>query len=106
MLKQLETTGAHIDAIYYCPHDKGMCSCRKPETGLFLQAKADFPEIDFQNSFVIGDSQKDIEAGKRLGCKTILIVSGSQSSTRFRSLTPDFTANSLWEAVNKYVTTK
>lgn len=103
MLDKLDALGAHIDAVYYCPHNKGVCSCRKPKTGLFLKAKKDFPEIDFEQSFVIGDSSKDIGAGRRLGCETVLIISGSRASPDLNSSTPDFIVNSLLESIEKYV---
>lgn len=100
MLKRLTLQGARIDAIYYCPHEINTCSCRKPDIGLFLQAKSDFPDIDFSQSFVIGDTDKDIIAGQRLGCKTILIKSNQNDTP-----TPpaDFFARNLWEAVSKII---
>ena len=52
----LARQGARLDAIYYCPHDRGECNCRKPGIGLFEQAAKDFPEVDAKNSVVIGDS--------------------------------------------------
>jgi D-glycero-D-manno-heptose 1,7-bisphosphate phosphatase len=64
---------AHIDAIYYCPHDRGACDCRKPGLGMFEQAFRDFPGAHQSNSLLIGDSISDIEAGVRLGMKTIFI---------------------------------
>ncbi len=65
--------GARLDAIYYCPHDHGECHCRKPDTGLFEQAMNDFLHINAGNSVVIGDSLSDVQAGQRLGMKTIFI---------------------------------
>jgi D-glycero-D-manno-heptose 1,7-bisphosphate phosphatase len=62
-----------VAAVYVCPHEKGACDCRKPGTGLFLQAKRDFPEIDFSRSVVIGDAPSDIAAGDALGCRTVLV---------------------------------
>lgn len=73
MRAELAEHGARVDAIYYCPHDKDECKCRKPDIGLFEQAMKDFPGIDARNSVVIGDSLSDIEAGRRLGMKTIFI---------------------------------
>jgi D-glycero-D-manno-heptose 1,7-bisphosphate phosphatase len=64
---------AHIDAIYYCPHDRGVCDCRKPGPGMFEQAFRDFPQASGINSVMIGDSISDIEAGVRLGMRTIFI---------------------------------
>src|SRR5438270_3470184 len=52
----LRSCGAHLDGIYYCPHDKGECDCRKPMPGLFEQAVLNFPDIDAYSSIMIGDS--------------------------------------------------
>ena len=72
--------GAYIDAMYICPHhpDKGFegerpeykidCDCRKPKPGLLLQAAKDF-NIDLSASYMIGDSQRDVEAGENAGVK-------------------------------------
>jgi histidinol-phosphate phosphatase family protein len=76
MLDDLEKEGVTIDAIYHCPHspDNG-CDCRKPKDGLFKQALMDF-NIDLKNSWMIGDEQKDVEAGEKAGCKTYLLSKG------------------------------
>ena len=73
MRSHLARHGARLDAIYYCPHDIGECQCRKPDIGLFTQACKDFPQASAHNSVVIGDSLSDIQAGKRMGMKTIFI---------------------------------
>jgi D-glycero-D-manno-heptose 1,7-bisphosphate phosphatase len=62
-----------VAAVYVCPHEQGTCDCRKPATGLFRQAKHDFPEIEFAQSVVIGDAPSDIAAGEALGCRTMLV---------------------------------
>ncbi len=73
MKKELLKKGAKIDAIYFCPHDiKNNCSCRKPKPGMLLKAAKDF-KIDLSQSYLIGDDSVDIQAGKAVGCKTILI---------------------------------
>ena len=72
--ERLAAKGAHLDAIYVCPHDVGECNCRKPLTGLFEQAFIDFPGSQPSNSVMIGDSLRDIEAGTRLGKRTVLIT--------------------------------
>ena len=76
--------GAYIDSIYYCPHhpDRGYageipdlkidCNCRKPKPGMLLKAAKDF-NIDLTKSFMVGDSENDIKAGKLAGCKTVLV---------------------------------
>lgn len=96
--------GAYLDAIYFCPHhpDKGYkgeipelkieCSCRKPKPGMILKASEDF-NIDLEQSWIIGDSENDIKAGRAAGCKTALIGEGNYSQ--------DVTANSLDECVGK-----
>jgi D-glycero-D-manno-heptose 1,7-bisphosphate phosphatase len=73
MQNHLARNGARLDAIYYCPHDHWECHCRKPDIGLFEKAMKDFPQINANNSVVIGDSLSDIQAGRRLGMKTIFI---------------------------------
>ncbi|MGB3479105.1 MAG: HAD family hydrolase [bacterium] len=103
MVRKLKDYNAHIDGIYYCPHDKDSCDCRKPSSGLFSLAKNDFPAIDFSKSWVIGDSLSDVEAGRNLGCKTILITKKSKIDNDKQSLSPHFIAPSLWQAVNKYL---
>lgn len=62
-----------VDDIKFCPHDdKDNCQCRKPKPGLLLETAKAW-SIDLENSFVIGDSWKDIGAGEAAGCKTILL---------------------------------
>lgn len=70
----LAERGAHLDAFYICPHDRGDCNCRKPLPGLFEQAVSEFKDISAAKSVMIGDSLVDIEFGRRLGLKTILIA--------------------------------
>ena len=77
--------GAFVDAIYYCPHhtDKGFegerpeykfdCDCRKPKPGLLLQAAKDW-NIDLAKSYMIGDTDRDIEAGDNAGCKQSFLI--------------------------------
>lgn len=65
-----------VDAVKVCYHvEKDGCSCRKPKPGMLLEAAKDW-EIDYANSFMVGDRWCDIEAGKAAGCKTIMIGNG------------------------------
>jgi D-sedoheptulose 7-phosphate isomerase len=65
--------GGKLDAIYFCPHHPNEgCLCRKPQIGLVHQASQDF-DIDIAGSFVIGDSELDVEMGKRAGCRTFRV---------------------------------
>jgi D-glycero-D-manno-heptose 1,7-bisphosphate phosphatase len=107
MQKLLAARGAHVDGIYVCPHEAGQCECRKPQIGLFEQAFRDFPNATPANSVVIGDSLRDIEAGRKLGMRTILIgdnLNGSDTELqRARSLA-DLTLPSLAEFVRQCIT--
>jgi D-glycero-D-manno-heptose 1,7-bisphosphate phosphatase len=62
-----------ITKIYYCAHDdKDNCHCRKPKPGMILEAAKQY-DINLFQSYVVGDRWRDIEAGKKAGCKTIFI---------------------------------
>jgi D-glycero-D-manno-heptose 1,7-bisphosphate phosphatase len=74
----LKANGAHVDAFYFCPHDKGQCDCRKPLPGMFEQAQRAFPDITASTSAMVGDSLSDIEFGKRLGMRTVFIEGGAE----------------------------
>lgn len=79
--------GAYVDAIYYCPHhpDKGFegerpeykieCDCRKPKPGMLLKAAEKY-NIDLSQSYMIGDSENDIMAGKAAGCRVVYVGDG------------------------------
>ena len=97
---------AHIDAFYYCPHDRNQCDCRKPKTGLFEQVFRDFPEASAQNSIVIGDSITDIQAARTLGLLAIFIQGDPKTQkpgAEKAAALADAVANSLAEAVEKYL---
>ncbi len=96
----IQQAGARLDAIYHCPHrsDAG-CDCRKPGTGMALRAKVDFPDIDFANSWIVGDSISDMELGLRLGMKTVLIHGKQEESERLAGLPLDFRFDSLLDFV-------
>ena len=84
----LGNEGAYLDAIYYCPHhpDKGYegeitglktdCTCRKPKPGMLLKAAEEL-NIDLSSSWIAGDGERDILAGRAAGCRTALIGEGS-----------------------------
>ncbi|MBI2670072.1 MAG: HAD-IIIA family hydrolase [Candidatus Yanofskybacteria bacterium] len=84
-----------LDDIYICPHSHlENCECQKPKIGLFLKAIQRW-EIDPKISFMIGDRDTDIQAAKKVGCRSILITGGDDSGLT----EPDFYATSLTEAV-------
>ena len=96
--------GAYVDAIYYCPHHphKGYegerpelkfdCDCRKPKPGMLLKAAEDF-NIDLSKSWMVGDGENDIKAGKAAGCHTALI--GNEDYGQ------ELTVNGMLEMVEK-----
>ncbi len=84
-----------LDDIRACYHDdRDGCLCRKPNPGLLLQAAVDW-KIDLGGSFMVGDRWKDIEAGKRAGCRTILVGEGMSPVA---NSCPDHRSKSLSEA--------
>ena len=74
MLQTIHQHGGSIDKAYYCTlHERDNPPCRKPNTGMGLQAKTDFPSVHFEHSVMVGDSISDIEFGLNLGMQTVLI---------------------------------
>ncbi len=68
--------GVRFEAIYYCPHTpEEECSCRKPETRMIAWASRDL-EFDPKDCVVIGDKLCDVELGKNVGARTILVRTG------------------------------
>ena len=80
MADEIIANGGRIDAVYFSPdlHDSGS-KTRKPESGMGLQAKQNFPEIDFQKSIMIGDRPTDMEFGKRVGMTTVFVGYGDEA---------------------------
>jgi histidinol-phosphate phosphatase family protein len=100
---ELLKEGAIIDAIYYCPHhpDEG-CDCRKPNTKLLERAAEDL-DIDFTSSYIVGDKLNDLKTGKKVGCGTVLVLTG-YGKTEFKELEkldfkPNHIAENLYHAV-------
>lgn len=100
MKKEIERYGGKIKDIYYCPHhpDDG-CNCRKPQPGMLKKAIEDY-EVDPSRSFMVGDRMMDVEVGKKVGCKTIIIPSdlGSKEMQNNAGVKPDFVAKDLLDA--------
>lgn len=107
--KKMETLlgqkGAYLNKIYFCPHhpEKGFdgeiedlkidCDCRKPKSGMLLKAQFDL-NIDFDSSWMVGDKDTDMIAGKNVGCKTVLI-----HDKLIKSANSDYVCRNLKEAV-------
>jgi D-glycero-D-manno-heptose 1,7-bisphosphate phosphatase len=105
MTRQLEAAGAHLNAVYYCPHNSGDgCDCHKPKTGM-LERAAQERATDLPGSFVVGDRHGGIELARRGGAQGILVRSGygegeylwNAPEWKFQ---PDFVAADLADAVH------
>lgn len=98
--------GAYVDDIFYCPHhpDKGFegevpelkidCDCRKPKPGMLLKAAEKY-NIDLSQSWMIGDSERDVMAGKAAGCRSVYIMTKKEMSYGEAEV-----ANDLFESIN------
>lgn len=105
MLKEIKEAGGKIKSVNYCIHkDEDNCSCRKPKTGLFKKATKGL-RVNFKKAYFIGDAEKDIQAGKKVGCKTILVLSGKSKLKDKNNwqIKPDYVAKNLLDAVDKVV---
>lgn len=102
MKNEFSKKGTSIDAIYYCPHhpDDG-CNCRKPNSGLFEKAVKDL-KIDVKRSFIIGDRMLDVEAGYKIGCKTVLVPENKEKvekEIKESKIKPDYVCNDFYSGV-------
>lgn len=107
--------GALVDAIYYCPHhpDKGFpgeipelkieCTCRKPKTGMFVQAVRDW-NISLSGSYGVGDSRRDVIAARHMGILAIGVKTGHGCRDCNVFAAPDCLAEDLYEAVEIILT--
>jgi len=110
LIKELNRLKVNLRGILFCPHHplaeieayRRDCFCRKPNPGLLLKAAA-LDQVELDQSYIIGDKLIDIEAGKKVGAKTILVLTGYGRKERAGirpENTPDFVAGELNQAVN------
>ncbi|WP_337176196.1 HAD family hydrolase [Paludisphaera sp.] len=109
-LQELTTAlGAPLDGFYYCPHhpqgsvDRYVlaCDCRKPAPGMILRAAAEHG-VDTAASWLVGDILDDVEAGRRAGCRAVLIDNGNETEwVRSPIRTPDVVAAGLDDAARR-----
>ncbi len=112
MNRKLAEAGAHIDAIYYCPHYPTgavkeytmRCECRKPGIGLIQKARKDL-EIDMSRSYVIGDTCSDLEMGQNAGIPSVLVRTGYglgelEYVLPKKTVSPAYIAKDLLDAVH------
>jgi len=109
--RQLADAGARIDGIYYCPHHPEVgappyrreCDCRKPGPGMLLRAREEMG-IDLASSYMVGDTVKDLGAGRAVGATTVLVLTGYGRGEREHqshrwTVHPDHVCEDLLEAV-------
>jgi D-glycero-D-manno-heptose 1,7-bisphosphate phosphatase len=75
MIRELAAHGARIDDVFHCPHEEGVCDCRKPLPGMILEAARKW-DIDLSRSALIGDSRRDEELAARCGLRFIAVRDG------------------------------
>lgn len=109
LTRELARGGAHLDAMFHCPHHpevgapplRGPCACRKPAPGLLLEARERMG-LDLGRSWMIGDSLRDLEAGRRAGLEgEILVLTGKGAEERAglppgARTAPDLLAAARW----------
>ena len=106
MRESLSRLGAIVDGVYYCPHDyASLCNCRKPAPGMLLEA-AQTLELDLRSSWMVGDSDIDIQAGKSAGCKTARVLGAGEkisagSKNAGNTCRAEITASSLLDSVHQ-----
>jgi len=80
MNQMLTRQGGRVDAIFFCPHAPDeQCECRKPLPGLFRQI-AERYGLDMKEVLVVGDSQRDLQAGMAVGCEPHLVRTGKAAA--------------------------
>ena len=105
LLKEVQKSGGFITKIYCCPHHPDdHCRCRKPRIGLLKKAAHEM-DLDLTKCVIVGDNLKDIQAGKRAGCRTVLVQTGQGNKTITKILTgqtkikPDWVCDNLASAI-------
>jgi D-glycero-D-manno-heptose 1,7-bisphosphate phosphatase len=90
IITQVQLEGGRIDGVYVCPHRPNQnCKCRKPETGLLEQGLKQLEIIVPENCVMIGDNVSDVFAGKEMGMKSILLLSGVTDREQALALSED-----------------
>jgi D,D-heptose 1,7-bisphosphate phosphatase len=110
LMELLGSRGVRLTAIYHCPHlpdgirpeYRRSCDCRKPEPGLLFRAAREHG-LDLSRSFMVGDKLSDIQAGKRGGCKSLLLAPAEPDDCRSLppaerpdTVVPDLAAAADW----------
>lgn len=99
MRMHLAEAGVELDGIYWCPELASQPgNCRKPAPTLAHQARADWPDIEFSQSIMVGDSRSDIEFGARLNMLTVLVETKTEEQGQWAAIADliHYRCSSLW----------
>ncbi|MFX1259943.1 MAG: D-glycero-beta-D-manno-heptose 1,7-bisphosphate 7-phosphatase [Promethearchaeota archaeon] len=101
MANLLKEKNFTLDDVLYCPHHPeftGPCDCRKPNPGMIYNARDKF-DINLNNSYMVGDTLKDIETGKNAKCNTVLVLTGygAEEHKKISNIKPDLIFKNLLE---------
>jgi D-glycero-D-manno-heptose 1,7-bisphosphate phosphatase len=105
MTRQLAAAGAHLTAVYYCPHTSDDdCECRKPKPGMIRRAAREYG-VDLMGAFVVGDRYGDVELAQANGGRGVLVRTGYgaedlRANGAEWARQPDFVADDLARAVD------
>jgi D-sedoheptulose 7-phosphate isomerase len=101
---RLESEGARVERTYFCPHHpnatllayRAACDCRKPRAGMLHRAAKELA-LDLNGSFMVGDRLSDVAAGRRAGCRTVLVETGKHAAPPIES--PDSPVDVIPDAI-------
>ena len=99
MIHEFSLHGITVSSVYYCPHHpniSGACSCRKPKPGMLLEAKDKF-NLDLKNSIMVGDKERDIEAGLNAGLHETYLLDESRKIKHSKATKIVTSLYEIWE---------
>jgi len=89
LVRVIEENGGRLDAVYLCPHaPEDQCNCRKPRSGLFLQAARDL-SLDLASSWMIGDAWSDLLAGQNANLRGVILVKTGRGTNQLQQAKPE-----------------
>jgi len=92
MHKACALVGAHIDAVFFCPHSNDNdCSCRKPKSGMLEEIAACYSLANLKGVPVVGDSLRDLQPAAALGAQPYLVLTGKGTKTQATGKLPEGT---------------
>jgi len=99
MIAQFKIEKININKVYFCPHHpsiSGECTCRKPKSGMLLEAQEEF-SIDLKNSILVGDKERDIEAGLNAGLDETYLFDETSTTTNSKATKIVSKLQNIWE---------